>query len=410
MAYSRRGEWLLCAYADTARLWRSDGLGAPIAFASSVPAEASVVLKGAWFSADDSKVVVALSDGSARIWNVLLQDGNVGSGGIPDPSKRRLVPVGSPLTLRGPDVDVLTAAFSTDAAKAVTVSANGTARVWWSEPREPRTLGSHEKRVESRFIPDGTKVVTASDDKTATIWTMDGSAKRLDLLGHTDWVRAAAFTPDGTKVVTASEDGTCLIWRMPHREADKPLVIPECATLSVAFDATGGRITTAGRNTTAKIWDLNHPDKPERVLRGHSDWAWSAAFSPDGSRVVTASADKTARIWMSNSGTQIASLTGHRDRVLYAAFSPDGSRIVTASADRDARIWREQGGRWIESAVLRHDDLVNKAVFSSDGNWVVTSSSDGRPGSGTQKAALSIWFCSMQGQCERPPSIQTVPM
>jgi WD40 repeat protein len=382
VAFGPEGRWVLGTYDRAARIWRSDGRGAP----TSLPIETlkeNVVLNGSWFSADGSRVLAAFSDGRARVWKVRQVAGEAGeSADAPDP---RLETVASPLELAGHDAAVRAAAISADSTRIVTLSDDGTARVWSSEPGEPRVLGRHARRVESvAFSHDGTKVVSASDDETAGVWGLGPSVGSSRLAGHGDWVRGAAFSRDGTRVATAAEDGRWMIWRLPD-PGDEPICsIPadkDSPNLSVAFDGSGSRLVTASRDGTAKIWDVKDcgvgsPARLGSILRGHMGWVWTAVFSPDGSRLLTASADKTARVWRVDSGEETQRLVGHRDGVLGAAFDPDGVRIVTASADGTARLWTAAPSGWVESTTLRHGERVSKAAFSSDGKWVVTASAD----------------------------------
>jgi hypothetical protein len=113
------------------------------------------------------------------------------------------------------------------------------------------------------------------------------------------------------------------------------------------------------------------------VLKGDTDFVYSAAFSPDGKRIVTASWDKTVRLWEAETGKPIGEpLRGHADAVYTAAFSPDGKRIVTASADKTVRLWDAETGKPIGEPLTGHADSVSSAAFSPDGKLIVTASGD----------------------------------
>ena len=363
-AFGPDGSWI--AYGDflgAVRIW-SVGSLATTELGSHGREVLDVVV-----STDGSKLVTSSRDRTAMVWSlrsVALEQGV---------DETTAVAVdGPPTRLSGHTGAVLAVSVDAEADRVITLSEDGTARVWWAESREPQVIGRHSERVESvGFSPDGSRVVTASDDQTAVIWTLDGSADPVRLDQHDDWVRAAAFSPDGKKVVTASEDGT---WILHDLATGEGRLSPSLGRLyTAAFSGDGSKVVVGGFDGTARVWD---PDgdmrKPARELEGHQDWIWSAGFSPDGSRIVTASRDMTARIWSLLTDHPPTELIGHEESVLSASFSPDGSKIVTASADETARVWDLLGE---QSLVIRHDASVNSAAFSADGKWIVTACEDG---------------------------------
>ena len=381
VAFSPDGAWVLCGYdKGIARIWSSSGERTNES--TALPGPAASVTSVA-FSPDGSKVVTASTDSTARVWivrGVTESDGKS--------QRKTLRIVGSPTVLTH-DSKVIAVAFSQDGKKIVTASDDGLARVWWSQPGEPRILGMHDGRVESvAFSRDASRVLSASDDNSARVWAIDGRSNPLILTGHSNWVRSAGFSPtDSQKVVTASDDGTLRLWNLAlpgksrvSQERDR--------VFGAAFVRDGGRLVTAVADNTARVWNassldlggrpLDGPDQSRPVELRHDDWVLSAAFSPDGSEIVTASRDGIARIWAAarNAQKPVKEFVHPGGTVVYdAAFSPDGSKIVTASADGRARIWSVEGSD--EPTALLHTGDVYKAAFSSDGNRIVTASKDG---------------------------------
>ena len=72
--------------------------------------------------------------------------------------------------------------------------------------------------MDADFSPDGEFVVSVSLDGTARIWRADGAGIPAVLRGHDRGIVDVAFSPDGTHVVTASRDGTARIWRVGWTE------------------------------------------------------------------------------------------------------------------------------------------------------------------------------------------------
>jgi WD40 repeat protein len=263
---------------------------------------------------------------------------------------------------------VISAVFSPDGTKILTVSSDHTAKLWDSKGILLVDLNKHTDDVNSAaFSPNGTKIITASDDHTAKLWNLSGKLlANLDM--HTDDVFHAVFSPDGTKILTASKDHTAKLW-----DSDGKLLADlnkHTARLGGAiFSPDGSKILTLSWDNTAKLWNLHGNLLAD--LNRHDDYVSSAVFSPDGSKIATASWDNTAKLWDLN-GRLLADLK-HTNYVWKAAFSPDGTKIVTASSDRTAKLWDLKGKLLAD---LKHSDKVWGAIFSLDGTKILTRSED----------------------------------
>jgi WD40 repeat protein/serine/threonine protein kinase/Tfp pilus assembly protein PilF len=230
--------------------------------------------------------------------------------------------------------------FSADGHRLVTALVENTAEVWNALDGQHIARLENGGRVQyAEFSPDSQRVVTASFDGTARIWDSQTSDMLFELK-HDAEVTWAEFSPDGERVATASRDRTVRIWEArTGRMLTKPL--PHAAELydnhSVRFNGDGTRLATAAGNT-AQIWDTRTGDPITAPLK-HEGRVNSVRFSPDGQRLVTACYDGTARVWDTATGHPLSDPLRHSARVQYAEFSPDGGYIVTASTDQTARIW-----------------------------------------------------------------------
>jgi WD40 repeat protein len=91
---------------------------------------------------------VASSDGNAYIWR--FSDGFL-------------------TVLQGHKVGVYKSLFSKDGKRVLTVSKDGTARLW-SLTEKTLTILEHKSVVDATFSPNEQKIVTASYDSTARLW------------------------------------------------------------------------------------------------------------------------------------------------------------------------------------------------------------------------------------------------
>jgi WD40 repeat protein len=280
------------------------------------------------------------------------------------------------LVLRGPDADVLAAAFSPDGAQIVSGGADGTVRVWnAASGKLLRALKAHDGLIKAvAYSPDGDRIVSGSEDKTVRVWDAASSEKpSLTLLGHEGWVNTTAFSTDGGRIVSGSADGTVRVWDAANGEQLQDLNGHHGEVLAAAFSLDGAHIVSGYKDGTVRVWDLAS-GKQLRRLEGHQGGVNAVAFSPDGGRIVSGSADDTVRVWDAASESEPLVLSGHEGDVLAAAFSRDGARIVSGAEDRTVRVWDLVTGLVL---VLRgHERWVTGVEFSPNGSQVLSASAD----------------------------------
>ncbi len=118
-------------------------------------------------------------------------------------------------SLEGHTGAVLSAEFSTDGARALTASWDGTARLWdASSGQELRILRrdwSYGLRF-AAFSPDGARVLTVSLDGPARLWDVSSSQTLGVREGHTKSVKSSVFPMNAARVATTSDDGTARLW------------------------------------------------------------------------------------------------------------------------------------------------------------------------------------------------------
>jgi len=109
---------------------------------------------------------------------------------------------------------VLCARFSNDNSLVVTAHSNGTARVWslpgWNIVS---TFSEHKAAVtHASFSPDGKLVVTAGNETTAMIWEATTGKLSTSLRGALRTFTDTSFSPDGKLVLTAEVASLVRLW------------------------------------------------------------------------------------------------------------------------------------------------------------------------------------------------------
>jgi WD40 repeat protein len=294
------------------------------------------------------------------------------------------VRTGKQFRLGGVPLPLNWVAFSPRGRYALSAGRDGLVRLWrlpaademperWQQTDVIRRFEGHTDQVWSVAVsPDGKKAVTASADKTARLWDVATGQELKCFTEHEDTVYCAAFSPDGQRIVSGSRDKTVRLW---DTESGKQLqrFDERDEVWWVAFSPDGCSVLSAGKDTTIRLWDIKSGTEQQR-FKGHTEPVRGVAFSPDGKRILSGSWDKTARLWDVQTGRQLRPFEGSTDDVHSVAFSPDGSLALSGGLGSATRLWDLETGR------LLHQLPVNKVhgvAFAPDGRSVLTGGHDG---------------------------------
>jgi U3 small nucleolar RNA-associated protein 15 len=120
-----------------------------------------------------------------------------------------------------------------------------------------RQLKGHSRPVHvTRFASDKTHVLSGGDDVTLRWWDIASGKQLLRLVGHEDYVRAAAASSSSSDTwASGGYDHTVKLWDVRAG--------PQCAMSldhgapveDVAFFPSGGLMVSAG-GTSLCVWDL----------------------------------------------------------------------------------------------------------------------------------------------------------
>jgi WD40 repeat protein/uncharacterized caspase-like protein len=310
----------------------------------------------AFFSNDDSKVVTASFDGTAKIW---------------DATNGRLIS-----DLRSHKSRVEFAVFNPTGDKILTTSSDSTAKIWdVNSGSLLHNLKGHTASViKGSFSHDGNKIVTVSVDNTAKVWGTENGHLIYDLKDHKSIVFDAFFSPDGFKIFSASYDNTIKIWNSETGRLIGELQNTSKLLNSIDISDDGNQIVASSWENDISIWDAKRFQLIKKIT-GHKNLISSAQFSPNGQKVATSSWDSTAKIWDASTGKLVFNLIGHSSIVSSVAFNKDGTKLITSSHDNTAIIWDVKTGELLLKLV-GHNRYITSATFSNDGRKIITASGD----------------------------------
>ncbi|MCY3796539.1 MAG: protein kinase [Chloroflexi bacterium] len=391
------------------------------------------------FSADDSLIAAAMSDGTIGVWQIadgaeryrlsghedivtdveFSADGAVLASSSADFTVRLWdVASGEALHVLQAHIDyVFKLSFSADGARLASSSAaigvresertpdHNTIQVWDVASGEnlltipPDGIG-FVRDVE--FSPDGATIAATTWSGalggTARIYDAETGEELQRLYAHRDTIANLEFSPDGALLATASRDQSVRIW-----DIEKGVLVTSYVDLGeriqdIEFSPDGEYLliglgeagthpdgSDSPADSSAYLWDLRNRTQSQ-VFRGHDNWVWAADISADGALFASGSGplfgpdsvavlDATARVWDAVSGEQLMALEGHEDTVDSVRFLADGSQLLSASWDGTIRRWDLETGDEIQRYTLE-DTRVYMIDLLPNGAQFVSGSSD----------------------------------
>ena len=352
------------------------------------------LVNSAVFSKDDSKILTASDDGTARLYHAT--------------TGKELIP-----TIRHRD-EILTAVFSQDESKVLTSSFDGTARLFdaatgeeiipamrHSGPVLSAAFSQGDNRIftHSRdgafhlfdattgeeltlFSPDGIKVF--SRDRSKILKSYPGKMVQLfdaatgkELIPpvhHDDSVSGAVFSGDESKILSWSMDQTARLFDAATGEELIPPMHSNSIIKSAVFSQDDSKIL-AWFLSTVQLFDAATGEELIPPMH-HEGWVTEAKFSNDGSKILTSSEDETARLFDAATGKELIPPMRHESEVTGAIFSQDESKILSWSNDGTARVFDAVTGEELIPP-MRHERWVMGAAFSQDESKILTRSADG---------------------------------
>jgi WD40 repeat protein len=239
--------------------------------------------------------------------------------------------------------------------------------------RERLSFHGHKAAVNSVAVaPDGSKALSVSEDGTLKLWDLESGHEMLSLR-ESDWEEGLVVTPDCRRSVSGSI-ARLKIWDLENGALLNILEVSESQTdsvfpLSISEDGhklvvhSGERLSIIDAETGRELRFIKvGPGCAAAALDGrHAISCVKSPFAYDASRLV---------VWDLDSGRELRTLGGDEKRIKCVAITPDGHWAVSSSDEEIMKVWDVSSGAVM--AVFRGQDGIHSVAISANGRRMIS--------------------------------------
>jgi U3 small nucleolar RNA-associated protein 15 len=188
-----------------------------------------------------------------------------------------------------------------------------------------------------------------------------------------DTAYSGELRPDGRVLAAGDETGTIQVFDVGSRAILKTWKESKQAIHTVKWHPSEPTsLMSCGDDTTVRLWDLPS-EKPESILRGHTDYVRCGSFL-NGNLMVSGSYDTTIKLWDPRVSSAVMTFT-HSAGIESILPMPD-ARTLLAAAGPSVAILDMVAGK-PQQLLTNHQKTVTSLCLASHGSRLVTGALDG---------------------------------
>ncbi|XP_076012593.1 WD repeat-containing protein 1 [Genypterus blacodes] len=224
------------------------------------------------------------------------------------------------------------------------------------------TMRNHDRFVNCvRFSPNGNLFATAGAD--GKIFLFDGkTGEKTGELGgqkaHNGGIYAVSWSPDSSQLMSSSGDKTVKLWDIPANKAVTTFNMgTEVADQQLGCLWQNSHLLSISLSGYINYLDRNSPDRPIRIVKGHSKSIQCVTVHKRDGRayIYSGSHDGHINIWDSETGENDSiSGKGHGNQVSKMVMDED-NELVTCSMDDTVRFTSTAKNEYSASDVVKMD-------------------------------------------------------
>ena len=277
-------------------------------------------------------------------------------------------------------------------------------------PRLVLPIGHTGPVTSTGFSPDGNKLLTVSSDGTAKLWETNSGKLLQDYKSGGDAssvsVTGATFSPDGNYVIINYEDHELCIWDANTGKriwdwsgTPSDYEIPASQAFN-HFSPDGNRIAMFSRYHEDTLTNSDAPTiyncktrRPVVKLKAQNAALLSLFFTPDGKNIIASCGDSSIRTWNANNGRLLKKFR----------FSTADIQLLQVSNDNRTLLFTEDSTTRIIDIITGKQSYPDKSHRKKDKDILYELSPDG-----TRLIALSGYILSSWNESQNGYSTVTV--
>jgi len=201
--------------------------------------------------------------------------------------------------LEGHHGPILSCSFSSDAQKAVTVSADRTVRVWLCNVDLYDYSLTHAYECLKERQAEQHRKLELKDIlmRSAKGWSNAGAAKQVfQKIAHPLGIHVVVFSPSGEHLVTGSDDNQIIFWSLKREQATRTLNGHEAPIATIKFTRNGEHLISGCEAGVIIMWDLWNGRQLHKFTE-HKESIRSLDLNRNSSRMISSADDMTVKLW-----------------------------------------------------------------------------------------------------------------